>query len=290
MFAISYWFGRYVEKKIDKLLSATRKIEQQDLDFTVGHSDILEIDKVLNGLEHMKQALKQSLTEQWKAEQMRKDQIAALAHDLKTPLTIVRGNSELLCDTILTDEQRECANYIKNGSIQMQNYIQTLMDITKSIDSFYPHIQKFCVSDFLQELQNQIKGLCSTQGIQLQASYEYQTHYIHIDHDLFMRAILNVISNAIEHTSANGSIYLEVNENEGYFVFVISDTGNGFSAEALKHAAEQFYMSEQSRNSNAHFGIGLYITDLVTKQHNGQLILENSEKTGGAKVTITIPC
>jgi signal transduction histidine kinase len=164
------------------------------------------------------------------------------------------------------------------------------MDITKSIDSFYPHIQKFCVSDFLQELQNQIKGLCSTQGIQLQASYEYQTHYIHIDHDLFMRAILNVISNAIEHTSANGSIYLEVNENEGYFVFVISDTGNGFSAEALKHAAEQFYMSEQSRNSNAHFGIGLYITDLVTKQHNGQLILENSEKTGGAKVTITIPC
>lgn len=290
MFAISYWFGRYVEKKIDKLLSATRKIEQQDLDFTVGHSDILEIDKVLNGLEHMKQALKQSLTEQWKAEQMRKDQIAALSHDLKTPLTIVRGNSELLCDTILTDEQRECANYIKNGSIQMQNYIQTLMDITKSIDSFYPHIQKFCVSDFLQELQNQIKGLCSTQGIQLQASYEYQTHYIHIDHDLFMRAILNVISNAIEHTSANGSIYLEVNENEGYFVFVISDTGNGFSAEALKHAAEQFYMSEQSRNSNAHFGIGLYITDLVTKQHNGQLILENSEKTGGAKVTITIPC
>ena len=290
MFTISYWFGKYVEKKIDKLLIVTQKIEQQNLDFTVERSGIFEIDKVLNGLEHMKQALKQSLTEQWKAEKMRQDQIAALAHDLKTPLTIVRGNSELLYDTILTDEQRECADYIKNGSIQMQSYIQTLIDITKSIDSFCPHIQKFCMSDFLQELQNQTKGLCSTQEIQLQVSYKYQTQHIHIDHDLFMRAILNVISNAVEHTPTNGIVYLEVNESERYFVFVISDTGNGFSAEALQHATEQFYMNDQSRNSNTHFGIGLYITDLVIKQHNGQLILENSRKTDGAKVTIKIPC
>ncbi len=289
MFTISYWFGKYVEKKIDKLLIATQKIEQQDLDFTMGSSDIFEINKVLNGLEHMKQALKQSLTEQWKMEKMRQDQVVALAHDLKTPLTIVRGNVELLYDTMLTDEQRECADYIKNSSIQMQNYIQTLIDITKSIDNFCPHIQEFCMSDFLQELQNQTKGLCSTQGIQLQVSFKYQIQHIHIDHDLFMRAVLNVISNAVEHTLANGIVYLEVTENEGYFVFVIHDTGNGFSAEALKHATEQFYMSNQSRNSDAHFGLGLYITDLVTKQHNGQLFLENSEKTGGAKVTIKIP-
>lgn len=289
MLSISYWFGKYVEKKIDKLLIATQKIEQQNLDFTVGRSDIFEIDRVLNGLEHMKQALKQSLAEQWKTEKMRQDQVAALAHDLKTPLTIVRGNVELLYDTELSDEQRECADYIKNSSIQMQNYIQTLIDITKSIDSFCPHIQEFYMSDFLQKLQNQAKGFCSAQGVQLQVAFEYQAQHIHIDYDLFMRAILNVISNAAEHTSANGIVYLEINESGRNFVFVITDTGNGFSAEALKHATEQFYMGDQSRNSNAHFGIGLYITDLVIKQHNGQLILDNSEKTGGAKVTIKIP-
>lgn len=290
MYAISYWFGKYVEKQIDGLLIVTQKIEQQNLDFTVGSSDIFEINRVLNGLEDMKQALKQSLAEQWKAEKMQQNQIAALAHDLKTPLTIVRGNAELLYDTILTDEQKECADYIKNSSIQMQNYVQTLIDITKSIDSFCPQLQQIRMADFLQEIQNQIKGLCSTQGILLQASYSYQTQDIHIDHDLFMRAIVNVVSNAAEHTPANGTVYLEVHESDGYFVFAVSDTGNGFSAEALKHATEQFYMDDQSRNSNAHFGIGLYITDLVTKQHNGQLILENSKETGGAKVTMKIPC
>lgn len=289
MFIISYWFGKYVEKKIDKLLTAAQKIEQQNLDFTVESSDIFEINKVLNGLEHMKQALKQSLTEQWKTEKMRQDQVAALAHDLKTPLTIVRGNVELLYDTILTDEQAECAGYIKDSSIQMQNYIQMLIDITKAVDSFCPQLREFCMSGFLQELQNQAKGLCSAQGIRLQAVYDYQTQSISVDHDLFMRAMINVISNAVEHTPANGMVYFEVYESGGYFVFVISDTGNGFSEEALQHATEQFYMDEHSRTSNLHFGMGLYITDSVIRQHKGELILENSGKTGGAQVTVKIP-
>lgn len=290
MFAISYWFGKYVEKKIDKLLTATQKIEWQDLDFTVGRSEIFEIDKVLKGIEHMKQALKQSLVTQWEVEKMRQDQIAALAHDLKTPLTIIRGNAELLYDMELSDEQTECADYIKNSSIQMQTYIQTLIDIAKSTDNFCPHIQEFCMSDFLKELQNQARGLCMAQGIELQVSFDYLTQYIHIDHDLFMRAILNVVANAVEHTRSNTKVYLEVNESDGYFVFIISDMGVGFSAEALKHGVEQFYMGNQSRNSNAHFGMGLYIADLAAKQHNGELILDNSEETGGAKVTVKILC
>ncbi|MCM1145831.1 MAG: HAMP domain-containing histidine kinase [Blautia sp.] len=289
LFVISYWFGKYVDKKMDTLLTATQKIEQQDLDFTVEGSDIFEIDKALNGLEHMKQALKQSLSKQWEAEKMRQEQIAALAHDLKTPLTIVRGNVELLYDTALSDVQKECADYIKNSSFQMQDYIQTLIDITKSTDNFRPQIQKVTLSDFLQELQKQTKGLCAAKGIQLQLVYEYQTQHVHIDYDLLMRALLNVISNAIEHTPTNGIVSLTVKESDGYFVFIIRDTGSGFSAEALKHAAEQFYMGDKSRNSDTHFGMGLYITDLVIKQHHGQLTFTNSEKTGGAEVTIAIP-
>lgn len=290
LFVISYWFGKYVDKKMDTLLTATQKIEQQDLDFTVEGSDIFEIDKALNGLEHMKQALKQSLSKQWEAEKMRQEQIAALAHDLKTPLTIVRGNVELLYDTALSDVQKECADYIKNSSLQMQNYIQTLIGIAKSTDNFRPQIQKVTMPDFLQELQKQTKGLCAAKGIQLQLVYEYQTWHIHMDYDLLMRALLNVVSNAIEHTPANGIVSLTVKESDGYFIFVILDTGSGFSAEALKHAAEQFYMGDKSRNSDTHFGMGLYITDLVIKQHHGRLTFSNSEKTGGAEVTIEIPC
>lgn len=78
-------------------------------------------------------------------------------------------------------------------------------------------------------------------------------------------------------------------ENEVFLLFSITDTGKGFSADALKYAAGQFYMEDRSRHTNAHYGIGLFMADLAAKQHGGQLLLENSSKTGGARVTMKIP-
>ena len=69
----------------------------------------------------------------------------------------------------------------------------------------------------------------------------------------------------------------------------VTDAGPGLSQEDLKHAKEQFYMADHSRTSNLHFGMGLFITKSIVQQHNGQLILSNSEKTGGAQVTILMP-
>ena len=123
LFIISCFFGKYTGKKIEKLLTVTQKIKEQDLDFIIDSSGIFEIDQALNALDDMKIALKNSLAEQWNANKVQQEQISALAHDLKTPLTIIRGNIDLLYDTVLNDEQKECADFIQNSSIQMQKYL-----------------------------------------------------------------------------------------------------------------------------------------------------------------------
>ena len=76
----------------------------------------------------------------------------------------------------------------------------------------------------------------------------------------------------------------------GFVEISVTDEGTGFLKRALCHAQERFYMGDQSRNSKLHFGMGLYITNSIMEQHNGQLILENSKETGGAKVTMKLPC
>lgn len=141
LFLVSHWFGKYTGRKIDKLLFVTQKIEKQDLDFQIENSGIFEVDRALFALEHLKQALKTSLTEQWQADKLRQDQISALAHDLKTPLTIIRGNTELLYDMALTDNQKECADYIEGSVVQMQDYVETLIDMTKTRESLSFHPQ-----------------------------------------------------------------------------------------------------------------------------------------------------
>ena len=280
-------FGRALKNKLSPLIQATEKIQNQELEFSVMSSDIKEIDAVLKAVDDMRAALKKSLENQWKIEQTKKEQILALAHDLKTPLTLARGNAELLYDTELTEEQKEYVDYISGSSLQMQSYVQTLIEITR--DGFRLQLHNTSVPSFLQEIAEQVKGLCAGKNILLREIFHYSKPTFSIDHDLLMRALVNVFSNAVEYTPADGTIIFEVSEENDYIVFSVSDTGIGFSAEALQHATEQFYMDDRSRNSKAHFGIGLFMVDLVMRQHEGQLILDNSEETGGAKVVMKIP-
>lgn len=286
---VSYLFGKYLGKRMDMLLTAAHKIEQQDLDFTVDKTKIVEIDRVLDAFDHMKLALKQSLIKQWQDDKMRQEQLSALAHDLKTPLTIIRGNTELLLDLPLSEEQKECADYIETSTMQMQNYVQTLIEVTKSWESTQLNFQTIDLDSLLQEIKNQISGLCAVNNISLRWDCRQHTATISADHDFLIRALMNVLSNAVEHTPLGGEIKFDVSENEEMLSFVITDTGKGFSDEALRHGTEQFFMEDESRSSKSHYGIGLYVAASVAQKHKGQLLLENDKETGGAKVTLEIP-
>ena len=82
---------------------------------------------------------------------------------------------------------------------------------------------------------------------------------------------------------------IEVLEDNDGLSFLITDSGQGFSDEALRHATEQFFMDDDNRSSKSHYGIGLYVAASIAQKHNGKIILENSAALGGAKVTIQIP-
>ena len=112
---------------------------------------------------------------------------------------------------------------------------------------------------------------------------------LQFDKLLIERAIMNVVNNALDYSPQNGTIYVEAHSEEPFVEISITDEGIGFSKEALQHARERFFMDDQSRTSNMHFGMGLYITNSILEQHNGKLILENSKETDGAKVIIKIP-
>lgn len=288
LLGVAYLFGKYFTKKMDTLLVVVQKVENQDLDFEIKKTKLFEIDQILDALEHMRNALKRSLTEQWQADKARQEQISALAHDLKTPLTIIRGNAELLYDTPLSEEQLECTEYIRSSSIQVQNYMQTLIEVTRSWDRYPLHFSPTNLEQFLDELRNQAKGLCMVQHVSLEWECNTKSALIRIDHQLLMRALLNVVANAVEHTPKGGTVTCRVHEKENNLFVVITDTGNGFSDKALKSATEPFFMDDSSRNSKSHFGIGLFVAHSTCQKHGGDLILENCPEEG-AKVTLVIP-
>lgn len=283
-------FAKNLRTQLTPLFEATAEVSKQNLDFEVGHAKIKEFEDVLASFSDMKDNLKISLERQWKTEQTQKEQIAALAHDLKTPLTVIQGNADLLTETNLDDEQRLYAGYVVESSGQMQSYIQTLIDISRAAVGYQLHIESIDLPAFMQHLFGYMESLCRTKEIRLQMNTVSLPQMLKFDRVLIERAIMNVISNGLDYSPQGGTLYVDVQSNNGFVEISVTDEGTGFSKEALCHAQERFYMGDQSRNSKLHFGMGLYITNSIMEQHNGQLVLENSKETGGAKVTMKLPC
>ncbi len=283
-------FAKNMRAQLSPLFEATRQVAGQNLDFEVGHSKIKEFEDVLCSFANMKDNLKISLEKQWHAEQLQREQIAALAHDLKTPLTVIQGNIDLISETELDAEQKLYAGYITESSEQMQSYIKILIDISRAAVGYQLRKEKVDFREYIRKLNVQIGSLCKIKGIHLQENILSVPQSLEIDGMLLERAIMNIVNNALDYSPQGGTIYVEVCNLGSNTQISIADEGNGFSKEALKHAHERFFMDDQSRGSKMHFGMGLYIAESIVKQHGGNLILENSKQTHGANVIIKIPC
>lgn len=123
-----------------------------------------------------------------------------------------------------------------------------------------------------EQIEAQINTLCLTKGICLHMEKGINLGNAKADKLLLERAIMNVIANALDYSPPKGTIYADVQKSNGFLQISITDEGRGFTPEALHHAHEQFFTGDKSRTSNMHFGMGLYITSSIIKQHNGQLI------------------
>lgn len=155
-------FAKNLRLQLAPLFQATSEVAKQNLDFHVGHSKIREFEDVLISFSHMKDNLKKSLEQQWSAEQTQREQIAALAHDLKTPLTVIQGNADLMRETDLDGEQRLYMEYINSSSEQMQLYIKTLIDISRAATGYQLHMEIINLADYVEYLRGQVSALCQT--------------------------------------------------------------------------------------------------------------------------------
>lgn len=281
-------FGSGIRKKMTPMREALEQIGDRNLDFKVNYSGVREIDECVVALDDMRYALKISLQKQWETEQEKNRQMSALAHDIKTPLTVVRGNSELLLETELTDEQKNYADYISGSALQIQNYVQTLIEVTKSQEGIEQTPVKVKVADILTDIKQQTMGLSEVYQHQIKWKEECKGEdIISVVYDHVVRAVMNAVRNAAEHTPEGGVIKISAKYRGGKLAFTVEDSGSGFTPEALAHGTEQFFMDDSSRTGGFHYGIGLFFAKKVAKEHGGEIVLANSRETGGAKVEIS---
>ena len=289
--ALTFYYANKLRQQLRPILRATEKISQQDLDFQTSQSTIKEFNQVLSGLDHMRVALRDSLLENWKAEQDKQNQISALTHDLKTPLTVARGNAELLAMTPLGAEQMDLLEHFQKGITQVDSYVKELSELNKTSLTKTLTLEDISVRKFVEDIYDQTLSLAQTKQINVVFDKKENKKKIigHWDRSLLNRAFMNIISNAVEHTPSGSQLLLTARVEEDEFKFICLDSGPGFSLESLEKATQLFYQEDKSRQSRNHSGLGLTIANDIIRLHHGSLALSNDDSTGGAKVTIILP-
>lgn len=285
--------ARVISRKMEPLADAVRRIEERDLDFEVASSRVREIDDVLAAMDDMRASLKDSLEAQWRGEQAQREQIAALAHDLKTPLTVVRGNVDLLLEGELSGEQRSCAADVAEGARQMGTYVSALIDASLGAGAtFAPREAR--LRPLLERLRAQVEALAAASGVRVAWSEGADLpETMLLDEALVERAVANAAANAVEHAPAGSSVAVDVRADAaaGCLALSVADEGPGFSPEALSRGCERFYQGDAARAARGHSGLGLHVAAEAAARHGGSVELANrsAAEGGGARVALRLP-
>lgn len=205
--------GRVLSRKLQVFSDIANAIGNNDLDFVIPSTNIIEINCTLRAFERMQAALKASLERQWSVEEDQRRQLAVLGHDVKTPITIVRGNVDLLGETDLTDEQRGYLDAVSNAAVQMTDYVDSMARVTSACSDNDVADDAITVPLFLEEIGKQAVGYLRTRGLTLEVDRDdvgaettgcWQVPQA----DTLIRAVMNAVSNAADYSPVHASVEL----------------------------------------------------------------------------------
>ncbi|MBP1933656.1 sensor histidine kinase [Ammoniphilus resinae] len=289
---VAHAIRRYILIPLEKMSASVRQIAEGDLDIQLPSSKISEIAEVHDGFHAMVDSLKKSFQKQVELEDRRRFVIAAVVHDLRTPLFALRGYLEGL-EQGIADSPEKQIKYLqvcKEKSAQLDRLVEDLFTFTKT-ELFEMEFKENTVdlSIVIQKSIDSVSLLAHQKHISIIVYQLGEDCVVIGDSHLLERAMNNLLDNAIRHTPCHGEIFVECYKNGNNVTFTIKDTGEGFSSDELKRVFETLYRGEASRNRlTGGVGLGMTISKRIITQHGGDLAAAN-HSDGGALLSGRIP-
>lgn len=272
-----------LKKPLAVLQRSAERIQGQDLDFTVKKYADDELGTLCTAFETMRTELLKNNQELWRQMEERKRLNAAFSHDLRNPVTVLKGSSKILQKTL------------EQGSLTSENAKDTIALITQYTGRIETYVEAMTSAQKLEELkcipqpvdwrvlcnnlENSLSIISENTGKKLKFSCQREDRKIWVDQYILQNIAENLISNAFRYAKELVSVHLSYGQDR--IVLEVSDDGPGFSSVILHKGATPF-LRDDNTSEQEHFGMGLYVCRLLCEKHGGNLTLENTPT--GAKV------
>ena len=275
--SIGLWIYRSIATPLVRLKKATQNIKEGNLDFVLEVEGDDEFSELCRDFEEMRKRLKESAEEKIQNDKESRELISNISHDLKTPMTAIKGYVEGIMDGI-ADTPEKMDRYVKtiyNKTNEMDHLINELTFYSKIDTNRIPYtFSKLHVEDYFSDCAEEVGLELETRGIELvYANYVESDVQVIADGEQIRRVIHNIISNAIKYMDKpKGIIQIRVKDVGDFIQVEIEDNGKGIAAKDLPSIFDRFYRTDVSRNSSkGGSGIGLSIVKKILEDHGGKV-------------------
>ena len=275
--SVGLWIYRSIAVPLVKLKKATKNIKEGNLDFVLEVEGNDEFSQLCQDFEEMRKRLKESTEEKILMDKENKELISNISHDLKTPITAVKGYVEGIMDGV-ADTPEKMDRYVRtiyNKTNEMDHLINELTFYSKIDTNRIPYtFSKLNVEDYFSDCAEELGLEMETRGIELvYANYVEKGVQVIADGEQIRRVIHNIVSNAIKYMEKpRGIIQLRVKDVGDFIQVEIEDSGKGIAAKDLPYIFDRFYRTDVSRNSSkGGSGIGLSIVKKIMEDHGGKV-------------------
>jgi len=282
----------FLTRRLRHLGSAAEAFERGEWDYRVRSTGADEIGALGNAFNQMAESINSGVKKLHEAEQQRSDLIANISHDLRSPLTSIRGHLEtiLLRDENLTnaEKKRFLEVSLKNVS-SFQKLVEELFDLAKlESRQARAEMEPFQMAELVQDIILKLTPQASASGIELTIDNSDELPVFTGDIGMIERVLTNIIENAISHSPDGGKVHTALSGSEDEIRTAVTDTGHGISDEDLPHIFERFYRADKSRDrSSPGTGLGLAIAKEIAELHGGTI--EAGSTGTGATFLISLP-
>ena len=279
--AAAVYYRKKLREPITQLQNGVERIQEDNLDFHIEYDSDDELGRLCCSMEKMRRELWQKHKALWESLEQRKLLNASVSHDLRTPITVLKGYLDYLEKNIPQDKLTEdmlldTVSSMQGAVSRLELYVESVRDIEK-IENIEIEKRSENVKLLLNELRSNVRQLAGNKEIII--SNDITVDKIQIDKGVFFRILENLLQNALRYAEKQVSINLS--HKKDFLILTVKDDGKGFSAADLEKATTVFYSNDKEKQ---HFGIGLSVCKILCEKHGGLLYVGN-QKEKGACVT-----
>jgi len=277
----------FITRNLSRIIYVIRKFKDGDLNTRIKLKGRGELGEFADSFNEMADIIVSNIEEMKTMDNLRRELVANVSHDLRTPLATIQGYIETILmksDSLTDEDKKKYMQTIFGSTERLKNLVEELFELSKlEARETVPNPEAFSLAELVQDVQQKNLIIAEPKKIDLSLEFPFDLPLVFADISMMEKVLQNLLDNAIKFTPEAGNITISLSPHKEEILLSVKDTGAGINSEDLPHIFDRYQKAERTNmHDNVGLGLGLAIVKKILEVHNISIDVKSSEGEGTA--------